>query len=40
MDDFIFAEPQAVPHPGPLVLVGAGLLMLGARLGARRLRLA
>jgi len=38
MDDFIFAEPQAVPHPSPLVLMGAGLLVLAAGLGARRHR--
>lgn len=36
MDDFIFAEPQEVPEPSPLLLVGAGLLALGAVAGARR----
>jgi hypothetical protein len=36
MDDFIFAEPQVVPQPSPLVLLGAGLLTLGAVAGARR----
>ena len=36
MDDFIFAEPQVVPQPSPLVLLGAGLLALGAVAGARR----
>ena len=25
MDDFLFAEPQAVPEPATLVLVGSGL---------------
>jgi hypothetical protein len=36
MDDFIFAETQEVPEPSPLILVGAGLLALGAVAGARR----
>ncbi len=35
MDDFIFAEPQVVPEPSALVLVGVGLLALGV-VGARR----
>lgn len=36
MDDFIFAEVQEVPEPTPLLLVGVGLLALGAVAGARR----
>jgi hypothetical protein len=30
MDDFVFAEPQAVPLPGTLALVGAALVALSA----------
>ena len=32
MDDFIFAEPTAVPESGTLALMGLGLLGLGRRL--------
>jgi PEP-CTERM motif len=33
MDDFIYAEPQAVPEPTTMALLGVGLLVAG---GARR----
>lgn len=36
MDDFIFAEPQVVPEPSALLLVGVGLLALGVAAGTRR----
>jgi PEP-CTERM motif-containing protein len=36
MDDFIFAEPQVVPEPNALLLMGVGLLALGVVAGARR----
>lgn len=36
MDDFIFAEPKAVPEPATLTLFGAGLLL--TRAAARRAR--
>jgi len=35
MDDFVFAEPTAVPEPMTLALVGAGLV---AERAARRRR--
>ena len=38
MDDFIFAEPQIVPGPSPLLLVGTGLLALSAGVATRRYR--
>jgi len=38
MDDFIFAEPQAVPLPTPLALVGVGLLAVGIGVRIRRAR--
>ncbi|MCI0545782.1 MAG: hypothetical protein L0027_00680 [Candidatus Rokubacteria bacterium] len=41
MDDFIYAEPQAlVPLPGSLLLLGAGLLSAGALARARARRAA
>ncbi|HEU5189199.1 MAG TPA: PEP-CTERM sorting domain-containing protein [Methylomirabilota bacterium] len=36
MDDFIFAEPQVVPEPSALLLVGVGLLALGVAARTRR----
>ena len=36
MDDFIFTEPQVVPEPSALLLVGVGLLALGVAAGTRR----
>ena len=36
MDDFIFAEPQVVPAPSALMLVGVGLLALGAGVATGR----
>ena len=35
MDDFLYAEPAAVPEPGSLLLFGTGALALGARLRRR-----
>ncbi len=36
MDDFIYAEPQAIPEPTTAALVAAGLLGLVARRRRRR----
>jgi len=35
MDDFLYAEPAAVPEPASLLLFGGGALALGARLRQR-----
>jgi len=35
MDDFIYAEPQAVPEPGSLILLGSGVAVLAASLRRR-----
>lgn len=37
MDDFIYAEPTAVPEPGSLILLGSGAMAVAARM-RRRLR--
>jgi hypothetical protein len=31
MDDFIYSEPQLIPAPAALALVGLGLIVLGLR---------
>jgi hypothetical protein len=36
MDDFLFAETQEVPEPSAVLLLGVGVLALGAIAGARR----
>ena len=35
MDDFLYAEPQAVPEPGSLILFGTGALALVGRMRRR-----
>jgi hypothetical protein len=36
MDDFLYSEPQVVPEPATLLLVGTGLLGLGVWRSRRR----
>jgi PEP-CTERM motif len=36
MDDFIYGEPQAVPEPATLILMGIGLIGLAG--AVRRMR--
>ena len=35
LDDFLYAEPQAVPEPGSLILLGTGALVIARQIRRR-----